>query len=185
MADSRTTGYKSEARVISIHGTVGAEFELYIKQGSNYYNWSTDAFVPTEKILNFQEIPEDGVFEKRYVIPTVTADTRYDFYIRALPGTTLKVPTTHEQKIGTLFQQGLKTATFTATESSALVIQNSGSAGSDLTGGTLTNNYTTLTQTGTITETSGLFVYIHSIPNWNSEAGGNWTLSNYVERTVL
>tara|TARA_R110002020_G_scaffold166493_2_gene354560 strand:+ start:263 stop:1567 length:1305 start_codon:yes stop_codon:yes gene_type:complete len=184
MADSKTTGYSSTTRKISIEGTVGAEFELHIKQGSNYYNWDTNVFVPTEKILKFQKIPTSGTYVIKYVVPTVTTDTSYDFYIRAHPGTTLNVPTTHEQKIGTLFQKGEKTATFTATEHSTLVVQNSGSAGTDLTGGTLTNNYTTLTQTGTITEASSLFVYCHSVPSWNVNDGGSWTNSNYVGAEV-
>ena len=55
---------------------------------------------------------------------------------------------------------------------------------SDLTGGTLTNTTTTLTQTGTITEASGLFVYTHSIPSWNRATGGDWTLSNTVDSVV-
>ena len=110
MADSKTTGYSSAVRTISIRGTAGSEFEIHIKQGSNYYNWDTDVFGPGEKILKFQKIPTNGLFLKKYTIPTVVADTSYDFYIRALPGTTLKAPTTHEQKIGTLFQKGPKTS---------------------------------------------------------------------------
>ena len=184
MADSITIGYTSQTRIISIDGTAGAEFELHIKQGSNYYNWDTDAFTPGSKILGFQKIPANGTFLKEYIIPTVTTDTTYDLYVSALPGTTLRIPTTHEQKIGSLFQKGVKTATFTATESSALVIQNSGSAGTDLTGGTLSNNHAELTQTGTVTEASGYFVYIHSVPSWNKDDGGSWTLSNYVEAKV-
>ena len=184
MADSKTIGYSSVTRTISINGTAGAEFELYIKQSTNYYNWNTNVFGPTEKILKFQKIPTSGTYVIKYVIPTVTTDTSYDFFIRANPGTTLSIPTTHEQKIGTLYQKGAKTATFTATESTTLVVQNSGSAGTDLTGGTLANNYTTLTQTGTITEASGLFAYCHSIPSWNVDDGGSWTNSNYVEAQI-
>jgi len=184
MADSKTIGYSSVTRAVSVNGTVGAEFELYIKQGSNYYNWDTNAFVPTEKILSFQKIPASGTYTINYAIPTVTIDTSYDFYIRAHSGTTLNVPTTHEQKMGKLYQTGTKTVEFTATESSTLVVQNSGSAGTDLTGGTLTNTYSTLTQTGTITEASSKFVYCHSIPSWSVSDGGSWTNSNYVEAQI-
>jgi len=185
MASSKTIGYTSQTREIKITGTVGAEFELYIKKGTNYYNWDTDAFSPGEKILRFQKIPSSGVFTKNYTVPTVTADTSYDFYLNVLPGTTLTVPTTHGQKMGTLFQKGQKTATFTATESSTLVVQNSGSAGTDLTGGTLTSTGVTLTQTGTITEGSSKFVYCHTIPTWDSATGGSWTNSNYVETSLV
>jgi hypothetical protein len=184
MAISKTTGYRRQIRTIEFSGSSGAKFEMYVKQGTNYYNWDTNSFQTTEKILKNQEIPSSGVYTKNIIIPTVTSDTSYDFYVRPLPGTTSSVSTTNEQKIGVLYQKGGKTMTFTATESSALVVQNSGSAGTDLTGGTLTDNLTTLTQTGTITETSGLFVYIHEIPSWNINDGGNWTNANIVTSKV-
>jgi len=184
MATSKTISYQREIRTITINGNPGAEFELYVKQGTNYYNWDTDAFQTVEKTLKNQEIPSNGKYTKNIVIPAVTADTAYDFYMRTLPGTTSSVSTTNEQKIGVLYQKGGKTATFTATESSTLVVQNSGSAGSDLTGGTLTNTTTTLTQQGTITEASGYFVYCHSTPSWDRATGGDWTLSNTVDSIV-
>ena len=179
MAITKTISYRGETRAITINGNPGAEFELYVKQGANYYNWDANVFQSTTKILKKQEIPTKGVYTKSIVIPAVTADTSYDFYIRTLPGTTSSVSTTHEQKIGTLYQKGAKTATFTATESASTLVVAAG-----LTGGTLTDTSTTLTQTGTITEDSGLFVYVHSIPSWERATGGDWTLSNTVDSTV-
>ena len=186
MAITNTIGYGGEERTITINGDNGSEFELYIKQGTNYYNWDTDEFQTTEKVLKNQKIPISGKYDRSIVIPTVTSDTSYDFYMRTLPGTASNISTTHEQKIGVIYQKGEKTMTFTATESSALVVQNSGSAGSDLTGGTLNDNLTTLTQTGTITEGSdpALFVYIHETPSWNINDGGNWTNANIVTSKV-
>ena len=185
MAISKTIGYQGETRIITLNGNSGSKFELYVKQGSNYYNWDADIFQSTEKILKNQEIPTNGTYTRDIVIPAVTSDTSYDFYVRALPGTTSNISTTNEQKIGVLYQKGGKTATFTATESaSTLVVQNSGSAGTDLTGGTLTNTKTTLKQEGTITEDSSKFVYVHSTPSWESATGGDWTLSNTVNSTV-
>ena len=184
MAITKTISRAGETRTITINGNAGAKFELYVKETANYYNWDTDAFQTVEKILKNQEIPSNGIYTKSIIIPAVTANTSYDIYMRTLAGTASNVSLTNEQKIGTLYQKGASTATFTATESSAMVIQNSGSAGSDLTGGTLTDRLTTLTQTGTITEASGLFVYCHSTPSWNRATGGDWTLSNTVDSTV-
>ena len=184
MSITKTIKRGGETRTITINGNAGAKFELYVKETANYYNWETDSFQTLEKILKNQEIPFNGIYTKNIIIPKVTANKTYDFFIRSLPGTASNVATTNEQKIGVLYQKADSTATFTATESSTLVVQNSGSAGSDLTGGTLTNTTTTLTQTGTITEASGLFVYTHSIPSWNRATGGDWTLSNTVDSVV-
>ena len=185
MAFNQEISYQGTTKGITIDGTPGAKFEIYVKQGSNYYNFDTNNFQTLEKILKNQEIPSNGVYTKRIVIPKVTSDTSYDFYMRSLHGTKSNVVLTNEQKIGTLYQKGVKTATFTATESSTLVVQNSGSAGTDLTGGTLNNTSTTLTQTGTITEASSNFVYCHSVPSWDRATGGDWTLSNTVDSRVL
>ena len=184
MAITKTIGRKGQTRIIEFSGSVGSKFEMYVKESTNYYNWDTDSFQTTEKILKNQEIPSNGLYTKNIIIPTVTADKSYDFYIRPLPGTVSKLDATNSQKIGVLYQKGEKKLTFTATESSALVVQNSGSAGSDLTGGTLNSTSGTLTQIGTITETSGLFVYIHETPTWNIDDGGNWTNANMVEFTI-
>lgn len=179
MAISKTISYKGETRAITINGNAGAEFELYVKQGANYYNWDTDAFQTVEKKLKKQEIPSNGKYTKSIVIPAVAADTTYDFYMSALIGTTSSVSTTNEQKIGTLYQKGAKTATFTATESTSTLVVAGG-----LTGETLTNRSTTLKQEGAITEDSGLFVYCHSTPSWERTTGGDWTLSNTVDSIV-
>ena len=179
MAISKTISYKGETREITINGSPGAEFELYVKQGSNYYNWDTNAFQPVEKILKFQEIPSNGIYTKNIVIPKVTANTSYDFYINILPGTTSSVSTTHTQKIGTLFQKGVNTATFTTTSSASLVIA------SGLTGGTLNNTTETLFQAGTITKSGSPLIYVHETPSWDIATGGNWTLSNNVKATIV
>ena len=187
MAVIKTISYRGETREISFSGDAGSKFEMYVKESTNYYNWDTDSFQTKEKILKNQEIPSSGLYTKSIIIPTVTADTSYDFYVRPLPGSTLGVSTTNEQKIGVLYQKGEKKLTFTATESSALVVQNSGSAGSDLTGGTLNSISSTLTQTGTITEGSdpALFVYIHETPTWNETDGGSWTNANFISTLVI
>lgn len=179
MAISKTISYQGETRTITINGNAGAEFELYVKQGTDYYNWDTDAFQTVEKTLKNQEIPSNGAYTKSIIIPAVTADTSYDFYIRTSIGTTSSVSTTHEQKIGVLYQKEGKTATFTATESASTLVVAGG-----LTGGTLTNTLTTLEQEGAITEDSSLFVYCHSTPSWDRATGGDWTLSNTVSSIV-
>jgi hypothetical protein len=177
MAISKTISRTGETREITLSGNPGAEFELYIKQGSNYYNFDTDSFQTAIKILK-TEIPSNGIFRRNIVIPTVTSNTSYDFYVRPIGNTTSNIATTNEQKIGTLFQKGAVTATFTTTEDTTLSI-----AGT-LTGGTLTTSNVQLTQTGAVTEASGLLVYIHTIPTWDIETGGAWTLSNTVNTTV-
>ena len=51
MAISRTISQAGETRGISLNGNPGAKFEIYIKQGSNYYNFDTDSFQTTVKTL--------------------------------------------------------------------------------------------------------------------------------------
>ena len=178
MAITKTIGHTGETRKIRINGNAGAKFGLYVKQGSNYYNWDTDAFQTLEKILKFQEIPSTGGYAKDIVIPEVTTDTSYDFYINALPGTISNVSTTHAQKIGTLYQKGPKKTTFTTTSAASLVIA------SGLTGGILTNTTDTLTQAGTITKSGSPLIYVHGTPSWNKDDGGNWTNAKTVSATV-
>jgi len=177
MAISKTISRVGETRELTLNGNPGAEFELYIKQSSNYYNFDTDSFQTVIKTLK-SEIPSNGVFRRDILIPTVTSNTSYDFYVRPIGSTTSNLVTTNEQKIGTLFQKGAVTATFTTTEDTTLSIA------SALTGGTLTTPNVQLTQTGAVTEASGLLVYIHTIPTWDIETGGAWTLSNTVNTTV-
>ena len=179
MAVIKTISYRGETREISFSGDAGSKFEMYVKESTNYYNWDTDSFQTTEKILKNQEIPSSGLYTKSIIIPTVTADTSYDFYVRPLPGSTLGVSTTNEQKIGILYQKGEKTMTFTATESSTLVVDG------DLTGGTLNTTTGALTQTGTITGTDDEFVYIHETPTWNETDGGSWTNANFISTLVI
>ena len=177
MAISKTISRLGETRKLTLNGNPGAEFELYIKQSSNYYNFDTDKFQTVVKTLK-SEIPSNGVFRRDVVIPTVTSNTSYDFFVRPIGNTTSNIVTTNEQKIGTLFQKGAVTATFTTTEDTTLSIA------SALTGGTLKAVNVELTQTGAVTEASGLLVYIHTIPTWDIETGGAWTLSNTVKTTV-
>jgi hypothetical protein len=177
MAISKTISRLGETRKLTLSGNPGAKFELYIKQSSNYYNFDTDKFQTVIKTLK-SEIPSNGRYTKNIIIPAVTSNTSYDFYVRPIGGTTSNLVTTNEQKIGTLFQKGAVTATFTTTEDTTLAIH------SDLTGGTLTRANVPLTQTGAVTEASSKFVYIHTIPTWDIETGGAWTLSNAVKTTV-
>ena len=177
MSVTKTISRSGETRGLTLSGNSGAEFEMYIKQGSNYYNFDTDSFQTTVKTLK-SEIPSNGVFRINIVIPEVTSNTSYDFYVRPIGSTVNNITTTNEQKIGTLYQKGTATATFTTTEDTTLSIA------SALTGGTLTTANASLTQTGAVTEASSKFVYIHSIPTWNVETGGAWTLSNTVKTTV-
>ena len=81
MAISKTISRTGENREITLSGNSGAKFELYVKQGSNYYNFDTDKFQTTVKILN-TEIPSNGVFRRDVVIPTVTSNTSYDFFCK-------------------------------------------------------------------------------------------------------
>ena len=168
MARSRTISQTGETRGISLDGNPGAEFEIYIKQGSNYYNFDTDSFQAAEKTLK-TEIPSNGVYRRDIVIPEVTSNTTYDIYIRPIGNTVSNLEMTNEQKIGVLYQKGPATATFTTTEDTTLSIA------SALTGGTLKVAGTGLDQTGAITEASGKLVYLHSYPTWDTETGGAWT----------
>jgi len=177
MAISKTISREGETRKLTLSGNAGAKFELYIKQSSNYYNFDTDSFQTVVKTLK-SEIPSNGAFRRDIVIPTVTSNTTYDFYVRPIGSTVSNLEITHEQKIGTLFQKGAVTATFTTTEDTTLNIA------SALTGGTLKAPNVQLTQTGAITEASSKFVYIHSFPTWDIKTGGAWTLSNAVSTTV-
>jgi hypothetical protein len=177
MAVSKIISRLGETRKITLNGTPNSKFEIYIKQGSNYYNFDTDNFQTAIKTLK-TEIPSNGIFERNVVIPTVTSDTSYDFFVRPLEGTTINIGTTHEQKIGVLYQKGVATATFTTTEDTTLSIA------SGLTGGTLAVADTVLNQSGAITEASGKLVYIHSYPTWDLETGGAYTNARKVEQKV-
>ena len=176
MSVTKTISRSGETRKLTLNGNPGAEFELYIKQSSNYYNFDTDSFQTTVKTLK-SEIPSNGVFRRDIVIPAVTSNTGYDFYIRPIGSTVNNIKMTNEQKIGTLYQKGTATATFTTTEDTTLSIA------SALTGGTLTTA-NSLTQTGAVTEASSKLVYIHSIPTWGAETGGAWTNTRTVEQNV-
>ena len=177
MAISETISRSGETRGISLNGSPSARFEIYIKQGSNYYNFDTDSFQTTVKTLK-SEIPSNGVFRRDIVIPEVTSNTSYDFYVRPIGSTVSNLKMTNEQKMGTLFQKGTATATFTTTEDTTLAIA------SGATGGTLTTVGTTLAQEGAVTEASSKFVYVHSIPTWDTETGGAWTNARIVKQNV-
>lgn len=178
MAFTKRTTSEARTEIITVNGDNGAEFELYVKQGTKYYNFDTNSFSSTEFILKKQLIPSSGKYQKKISIPSVSSDTSYNFFIRTSPNTNLQEALTHDQKIGTLFQKATKTATFTTTDDTTLSIA------SALTGGTLTVTDQVLNQTGAITEASGNLVYIHSIPTWDLRTGGAWTLSNLVEEKV-
>ena len=179
MAILRKIGRQGETREITLNGTSGSTFELYVKQGSNYYNWVSGGFSVGEKILKDQIIPSNGTYAKSVVIPTVSADTKYDFFVRPTGSTRSNLQNTNEQKIGTLYQKGDNTITFTTTSAASLVIA------SGLTGATATTaSNTRISQTGTITKSGSPLIYVHSLPTWNKQDGGNWTFSNEVKTTV-
>ena len=178
MAISKTIPYTGENTDIKISGTPGSEFELYVLQGSSYYNFDTNSFSATVKILKNEKIPSNGVYIKTVVIPQVTADAKYDFFVRPIGSTKSNLQNTNEQKIGTIYQKGTKTMTFTTTSAASLVIA------SGLTGGTATQVDGQVSQTGTITKSGSPLIYVHSTPTWNKQDGGNWTFSNEVKTTV-
>ena len=178
MAISKTIPYTGENTDIKISGTPGSEFELYVLQGSSYYNFDTNSFSATVKILKNEKIPSNGVYIKTVVIPRVAADAKYDFFVRPIGSTKSNLQNTNEQKIGTIYQKGAKTMTFTTTSAASLVIA------SGLTGGTATQVNGQVSQTGTITKSGSPLIYVHSTPTWNKQDGGNWTFSNEVKTTV-
>ena len=55
MAFNQEISYQGTTRGITIDGTPGAKFEIYVKQGSNYYNFDTNNFQTLEKILKNKE----------------------------------------------------------------------------------------------------------------------------------
>ena len=178
MAISKTIPYTGENTDIKISGTPGSEFELYVLQGSSYYNFDTNSFSATVKILKNEKIPSNGVYIKTVVIPRVAADAKYDFFVRPIGSTKSNLQNTNEQKIGTIYQKGAKTMTFTTTSAASLVIA------SGLTGGTATQVNGRVSQAGTITKSGSPLIYVHSTPTWNKQDGGNWTFSNEVKTTV-
>ena len=178
MAISKTIPYTGENTDIKISGTPGSEFELYVLQGSSYYNFDTNSFSATVRILKNEKIPSNGVYIKTVVIPQVIADAKYDFFVRPIGSTKSNLQNTNEQKIGTIYQKGTKTMTFTTTSAASLVIA------SGLTGGTATQVDGRVSQAGTITKSGSPLIYVHSTPTWNKQDGGNWTFSNEVKTTV-
>ena len=163
---------------MKLSGIPGSKFEIYVLNGSNYYNFNTGSFTPTVNILKNQSIPSNGVYTKDIVIPTVTSNTSYDFFVRPIGQTKLNVKTTPSQKIGTIYQKGISTATFTTTDDTTLNIASS------LTGATATKEGEVVNQSGAVTEASGNLVYIHSIPTWDKQTGGAWTNSRTVQQRV-
>ena len=178
MATTTTISRDGETRAIKITGKAGSTFEFYIKQSSNYYNFNSETFTSSIFILKKQEIPADGKYVKNVVIPAVTSNTKYDFFITPTGNSKLNINTTDDLKAGTLYQKGAATLTVTTTDDTTLSIA------SGLTGGTATEAGATVNQTGAITEASGNLVYIHEIPTWNPRTGGAWTNSRKLEKQV-
>ena len=78
----------SEARVFSITGTYGSEFELTIKDNDTgyYYNFVTNVFQAAQSSL--QEKITSNKYEGSITFPAVTgSDDQYDVSLFALPGT--------------------------------------------------------------------------------------------------
>ena len=179
MAVTKTISRDGETRAIKITGKAGSTFEFYIKQGSNYYNFDSNSFTSSIFILKKQEIPANGNYVKKVVIPAVTSNTKYDFFITPTGSSKLNIKTTDDLKVGTLYQKGAVTLTVTTTDDTTLNIASS------LTGGTATEAGATINQSGAITEASGNLVYVHEIPKWTPQTGGAWTNSRKVLGTVL
>ena len=179
MATTKTISRDGETRAIKITGKAGSTFEFYIKQSSNYYNFDSETFTSSIFILKKQEIPANGNYVKNVVIPAVTSNVKYDFFITPTGNSKLNIKTTDDLKVGTLYQKGAVTLTVTTTDDTTLNIA------SGLTGGTATEAGATIHQSGAITEASGNLVYVHEIPKWTPQTGGAWTNSRKVLGTVL
>tara|TARA_A100001515_G_scaffold65919_1_gene52170 strand:- start:6113 stop:7360 length:1248 start_codon:yes stop_codon:yes gene_type:complete len=179
MATTTTISREGQTRTIKITGTPNTMFEFYIKQGSNYYNFNTESFTSSISILKKQTIPAKGLYTVDVVIPTVTSNTKYDFFITPIGGAKLNIDTTADLKIGTLYQKGTATLTVTTTDDTTLNIASS------LTGGTATTAGATVSQSGAITEASGNLVYLHSIPTWDALTGGAWTNTRKVTQAIV
>ena len=50
MAITKTINRTGGKRNITLSGNPGAKFELYVKQGSNYYSFNTNSFLLCEKV---------------------------------------------------------------------------------------------------------------------------------------
>ena len=167
MAVTKTISRDGETRAVKITGKAGS------------YNFNSETFTSSIFILKKQEIPADGKYVKNVVIPAVTSNVKYDFFITPTGNSKLNIKTTDDLKVGTLYQKGAATLTVTTTDDTTLSI-----AGG-LTGGTATEAGATIHQSGAITEASGNLVYIHEIPKWTPQTGGAWTNSRKVLGTVL
>ena len=179
MAETKTISREGQTRNVEIIGRPGSVFEFYVKQGSNYYNFNTTTFTSTVSELKNQIIPSSGKSNINVVIPEVTSNTQYDFFIRPGANTKLSIETTNDLKIGTLYQKGKPKVTVTTTDDTTLSIA------SALTGGTAVNPNEVVSQRGAITEASGNLVYVHSLPTWNKETGGAWTNARKVVQAIV
>jgi hypothetical protein len=179
MAETKTISREGQTRNVEIIGRPGSVFEFFVKQGSNYYNFNTTTFTSTVSELKNQTIPSSGKYNIDVVIPEVTSNTQYDFFIRPGVNTKLSVEMTNDLKIGTLYQKGKPKVTVTTTDDTTLSIA------SALTGGTAVNPNEVVSQRGAITEASGNLVYVHSLPTWNQQTGGAWTNARTVTQTIV
>lgn len=73
-------------RGFTVTGDEGATFSLEIKNGSNYYNFTTKLFQATKSRLSNKQIPK-GPYSGSINFPSVTSNTQYDVYLWAEPGT--------------------------------------------------------------------------------------------------
>ena len=179
MAETKIISREGQTRNVEITGRPGSVFEFYVKQSSNYYNFNTLTFTSTVSELKNQTIPTSGKYNIDVVIPEVTSNTKYDFFIRPGTNTKLSIETTNDLKIGTLYQKAKPKVTVTTTDDTTLSIA------SALTGGTAVNPNEVVSQKGAITEASGNLVYVHSLPTWNKETGGAWTNARKVTQTIV
>lgn len=194
MAKVKSVDYLGGKRLMSITGDSGAVFHLTIKNNAGKtYNWDDEVFTAPHTELRDQNIGNSGKYDNYFIIPTVTSDDRYDVYLTTNQDVVLSGGIPSTIKTFSIFQYGPKTLTFnTTTAISGVAVQNSGSAGTDLVGGTISGpgdllleKASTMTQTGTITKSGPTFVYVSSAPTWDKATGGSFTNVNTVEATLV
>ena len=79
--DTRNISKDGEARVFTIVGDKGAVFSLEVKNGANYYNFSTNLFQATQTRLN--DISINNIYTGVINFPRSAAGDKFDIYLFA------------------------------------------------------------------------------------------------------
>jgi len=83
--DSSNLNATTSKRALSVLGSPGSKFILYISnEDYHYYNFTTNTFSATEARFT-GEIPTTGEYKTEITFPTVTDDDQYDFQLIANP----------------------------------------------------------------------------------------------------